>query len=128
MDHGVYITPFPCEFLDPQTNLCQIYARRFTLNPHCLSVAQGLRQKAFPASCAYVAALAPKDYRPAVEGRDWSAEWEEFDQWADDLEISEEVRRKVRARGPKAPPLYVETNALRPWRGAVRQRAGKEQR
>ena len=36
----VYITPFPCEFLDTKTNLCTIYDRRKELNPLCLSVSQ----------------------------------------------------------------------------------------
>jgi uncharacterized protein len=109
--HTVHITPFPCEFLDVKTNLCTVYQRRFELNRHCLTVATGLKHLAFPRSCGYVAALAPKGYRPAREDRDWGEEWEDFEAWADDLEVSAEVRALVRGRGPLAPPLYVETNA-----------------
>jgi uncharacterized cysteine cluster protein YcgN (CxxCxxCC family) len=65
----VHITPFPCKYLAPHTNLCVIYERRHEVNPFCLSVPEGLRCSAFPADCPYVAALAPPGYRPAQD--DW---------------------------------------------------------
>src|SRR5579862_2560098 len=103
----VYITPFPCEFLNTATNLCTIYDRRKELNPLCLSVPEGMKVSAFPVDCPYVPEHAPKNYRPAVE-HDWSSEWDDFDSLADDLDVSPEMREKVRARGPHAPPMYVE--------------------
>jgi hypothetical protein len=103
----VYITPFPCEFLNTDTNLCTIYDRRKELNPLCLSVPEGMKVSAFPKDCTYVPEHAPKNYRPAVE-HDWSSEWDGFDELADDLDVSPEMREKVRARGPDAPPMYVE--------------------
>lgn len=103
----VYITPFPCEFLDTATNLCTIYDRRKELNPLCLSVPEGMKVSAFPKDCPYVPEHAPKNYRPAVE-YDWSSEWDDFEDLADDLDVSPETRDKVRARGPFAPPMYME--------------------
>jgi Fe-S-cluster containining protein len=108
----VYITPFPCEFLDTATNLCTIYDRRKELNPLCLSVPEGMTVSAFPSDCPYVPIHAPKNYRAAVE-HDFSGEWDDFDGLADDLDVSPEMREKVRARGPHAPPMYVEANAAR---------------
>ena len=104
----VYITPFPCEFLDTATNLCTIYEKRHELNPLCLSIEEGLKHNAFPADCPYVDELAPPKYRPAKDEWDWAAEWAEFDELADDLEVSAEVREKVRLRGPHMPAMYVE--------------------
>jgi Fe-S-cluster containining protein len=103
----VYITPFPCEFLDTATNLCTIYDRRHELNPLCLSVPEGMKVSAFPNDCPYVPEHAPKNYRPALE-HDWSKEWDEFDELADDLDVKPELREKIRARGPHAPPMYTE--------------------
>ena len=104
----VFITPFPCQFLDPQTNLCRIYERRHELNRGCLSVPAGLRLSAFPADCPYVAAYAAPGYRPAREDYNWSADWKRFDAWAREVEVTPEVRELVRARGPAAPPMYTE--------------------
>jgi Fe-S-cluster containining protein len=106
----VYITPFPCEYLDTATNLCSIYDRRHELNPNCLSVREGLKVSAFPEDCPYVPELAPKNYRPAREEWSWVDEWKTFDDLADDLSVSPETRQIVRARGPDAPPMYVEVN------------------
>jgi len=103
----VFITPFPCEFLNTDTNLCTIYDKRHELNPLCLSVEQGMKVSAFPEDCPYVPELAPKNYRPARDGWDWKQEWDGFDELADDLEVSSEMREKVRARGPDAEPMYV---------------------
>lgn len=103
----VYITPFPCEFLDTNTNLCTIYDRRKELNPLCLSVPEGMTVSAFPTDCPYVPIHAPKRYRPAVE-HDFSDEWDTLDELADDLDVSPEMLEKIRARGPHAPPMYAE--------------------
>lgn len=103
----VYITPFPCEYLDTNTNLCTIYDRRQELNPLCLSVPDGMTVSAFPSDCPYVPIHAPKNYKPAVE-HDWSGEWHDFDNLADDLDVSPAMREKVRARGPHAKPMYAE--------------------
>ncbi|HYG73505.1 MAG TPA: hypothetical protein VEK08_00630 [Planctomycetota bacterium] len=107
----VFITPFPCEFLDTKTNLCTIYDRRHELNPLCLSIADGMKVSAFPEDCPYVEKQAPRNYRPARDNWDWKNEWSGFDDLADDLDVSAETREKVRARGPDAPPMYVEAYA-----------------
>lgn len=106
----VYITPFPCEFLDTNTNLCTIYDKRHELNPLCLSIERGMKVSAFTEDCPYVPVHAPKGYRPAREDYDWGDEWHDFDGLADDLDVSEQMREKVRERGPDAPPMYVEAN------------------
>ncbi len=103
----VYITPFPCEFLDTKTNLCTIYDRRKELNPLCLSVPEGMTVSAFPTDCPYVPIHAPKNYKPAYE-KDWSEEWDDFDAFADDMEASPEMRAIVHKRGPHAKPMYTE--------------------
>ena len=104
----VYISPFPCEYLDTEKNLCTIYDRRHELNPDCLSMETGFKHSAFPTDCTYVPELAPKNYKPAREDYDWAAEWDEIDEIADDLEVSAAVRATIRARGPDARPMYVE--------------------
>ena len=109
----VYITPFPCDFLDIHTNLCTIYPSRFDLNPLCLSVKDGMQVNAFPADCPYVPGYAPPGYQPARDEWDWGSEWSNFDDLADDLDVSEQTRAWVRARGPLAPPMYAEVNARR---------------
>jgi len=58
----VFVLSEHCPYLDPATNLCTIYEHRHELNPQCLTVEQGIRFRAFPADCPYVAGLA--DYRP----------------------------------------------------------------
>jgi uncharacterized protein len=103
----VFITPFPCEFLNTDTNLCTIYDKRHELNPLCLSVEEGMKVSAFPEDCPYVPELAPKNYKAARDGWDWSQEWDGFDELADDLDVPAETREKVRARGPYAEPMYV---------------------
>lgn len=107
---SVYITPFPCEFLDTDTNLCTIYEKRHELNPLCLSVEKGMKVSAFTEDCPYVPLHAPPTYKPAREDYDWSEDWEDFDGLADDLDASEKTRNLVRERGPEAPPMYVEAN------------------
>ncbi len=106
----VFITPFPCEFLDTDTNTCTVYDRRHELNPECLNMEDGIKHSAFPADCDYVPVLAPANYRPAQDKWDWDGEWDDFDGLADDLDVPKEVREKVRARGPHAPPMWVEAN------------------
>jgi hypothetical protein len=117
----VYITPFPCEFLDTAKNLCSVYDRRHELNPLCLDVASALKLHALPADCGYVPVYAPPGYRPAREDYDWSREWDELDELAEDLNVSPELLAKVRARGKHAPPMYAEVNA---WRAALADAPG----
>jgi len=50
----VVYTPFPCPYLDETTRLCTVYERRHEVNPHCLTVAEGIRLGVFPADCPYV--------------------------------------------------------------------------
>ena len=107
----VYITPFPCEFLDVHTNLCTIYEQRHKLNPTCLSVPKGLKHSSFPADCPYVKAHAKAGYKPASENYDWSDDWKDFETFADDAEVSPAMRALIKKRGPDAPPLYAETFA-----------------
>ena len=104
----VYITPFPCEFLDTHTNMCTVYERRHEMNPDCLSMETGFKHSAFPSDCPYVPEMAPPKYKPAREDYDWADEWDDFDNLADDLDVSAQVRGTVRARGPNARPMHVE--------------------
>lgn len=106
----VYITPFPCEFLDTSANTCTVYADRYAKNPHCLSVQEGFKYSAFTADCGYVEKQAPPGYRPAIDRWSWQGKWHAFDEWADDLHVSPEMREKIRARGPHAPPMWFEVN------------------
>ncbi len=62
VNNEVFCTSIPCPYLDPVTRLCAIYPNRLKLNPHCLTVAQGIEFRAFPADCPYVTHLT--DYRP----------------------------------------------------------------
>lgn len=109
---NVYITPFPCEFLDTETNLCTIYEKRHELNPLCLTMEQGMKVSAFPADCGYVPTMAPEGYNPAREDYNWKKEWRGFDIIAEDLDVSDHTYDRVIARGPDAPPMYVEANAM----------------
>jgi len=104
----VFITPFPCEFLDTNTNLCTIYDRRHELNPYCLSVPEGMKVSAFPSDCPYVPEHAPPGYKPARDNHDWSSEWRDLESLAEDLDVSAATLEKVRARGPHAPPMHME--------------------
>ncbi len=104
----VYLTPFPCTFLDTHTNMCTVYDRRHELNPDCLSIETGMKHSAFPSDCGYVVEMAPKKYKPARDDFDWEGEWEDIDEIADDLGVSTEIRGLIRTRGPKARPMYDE--------------------
>jgi|GEM_PF-1300481 len=104
----VYITPFPCHYLDTHTNMCTVYDRRHELNPACLSIETGMKHSAFPLDCGYVKESAPKNYKPAREDYDWEAEWDEIDEIAEDLEVPPEIADVIRARGPNARPMYDE--------------------
>lgn len=106
----VFITPFPCEFLDTETNLCTVYEERFEKNPYCLAVDQGMQVSAFPEDCGYVPKLAPPGYVPAREGWTWKGRWHQFDDYADDLDVSQETRERIRELGPKGQPLWIEAN------------------
>ncbi|MCZ7645151.1 MAG: hypothetical protein M5U26_07680 [Planctomycetota bacterium] len=104
----VFVTPFPCEFLDTDRNRCTVYEERFEKNPECLSISEGLKHSAFPASCPYVEAYAPPGYRPAIDTWDWEGEWMNFDELSDLLTVSDAMREKIRARGPWARPMWLE--------------------
>lgn len=108
---NVYITPFPCKYLDVEKNACTIYENRHEIYPDCLTMEAGFKHAAFPADCTYIPTMAPKNYKPALDGRDWSEEWENFDTFADDLDAPHDLRDMIRARGPNAPPLYIEAFA-----------------
>ena len=104
----VYATPFPCKYLDVHTNQCTIYERRHEIYPDCLSMESGFKHSAFPADCTYIPTMAPKNYKPPREDRDWSGEWLDFDSFADDLDAPVDLRELIRARGPQAAPLHVD--------------------
>lgn len=59
-DDLIVATKDPCEHLDTDTNMCKIYNERHEKHPTCLSVEEGIKQKAMPEDCPYVAGL--KDY------------------------------------------------------------------
>lgn len=61
-DDEVYYTDLPCPYLDLDTRLCTIYEKRHELNADCLTVAEGIALRVFPADCPYVKDLV--DYRP----------------------------------------------------------------
>ena len=104
----MFITPFPCEFLDTATNNCTIYDRRQELNPECLQVEDAIKHHALPADCGYVPVHAPPGYRPALDNWKWDTNWTEFDDLAEELSVSDATREKLRARGPFEPPLWEE--------------------
>ncbi|MFW6107769.1 MAG: YcgN family cysteine cluster protein [bacterium] len=54
LDAEVVYLPFYCEYYDPETKECTVYERRFEVNPHCLTVAEGIELGVFPADCPYV--------------------------------------------------------------------------
>lgn len=116
-----YITPFPCKYLNTHTNMCTIYDQRHEIYPECLSMEAGFKHKAFPADCTYIPTMAPKDYKPAREDRDWSREWQEFESFADDLDAPHDIRDLIRERGPHATPLHVEAFARIQAEAAARQ-------
>ena len=49
----------PCEFLDPATRLCRVYADRFRLCPRCrrMTLPKALFLSYLPAGCGYVRAF-----------------------------------------------------------------------
>lgn len=60
---AIYYTNVPCECLDPQTNLCTVYAHRDTKRPGCMRLTPEIVRRGFlPADCPYVAGIA--DYIP----------------------------------------------------------------
>lgn len=65
IDGQVVYLPSFCKFYDPQTRLCTVYENRFELNPHCLTVEEGIQLGVFPADCPYVRDL--PDYCPPRE-------------------------------------------------------------
>lgn len=58
----VVYMPLFCEYHDKATRLCTIYHQRHEINPHCLTVEEGIELSVFPADCPYVRGL--PDYRP----------------------------------------------------------------
>ena len=61
LDGRVHYTSVPCQYLDTCTRLCQIYPRRFELNPQCLTLEEGIHLGVFPGDCPYVREIL--DYR-----------------------------------------------------------------
>ena len=54
--HGeVFVLPWSrCQHFDDRSNLCSIYKDRFEKRPECLTVEQGIQQRAYPQDCPYV--------------------------------------------------------------------------
>jgi uncharacterized cysteine cluster protein YcgN (CxxCxxCC family) len=51
----IFYSDTPCEYLDPETNLCRIYHQRSELNPDCARLTPGLVQTGIlPNDCPYV--------------------------------------------------------------------------
>ncbi len=65
IDGQVVYLPSFCKFYDPESRLCTVYENRFELNPHCLTVEEGIQLGVFPADCPYVRDL--PDYCPPRE-------------------------------------------------------------
>lgn len=52
----IYYTELPCEFLDPGTKTCLVYAERDSKRPGCVRLTRDSIQKGFlPGDCPYVA-------------------------------------------------------------------------
>lgn len=52
----IYYTDLACEFLDPATKLCRVYAERDKKRPGCVRLDSGsVREGFLPADCPYVA-------------------------------------------------------------------------
>ncbi len=69
-DDGVFISNIPCKFLDLSTNLCKVYDHRHEAHIRCMTVEQGIKVHAFPASCPYVKNI--DGYIPPIELNDKS--------------------------------------------------------
>ncbi|MGW8188065.1 MAG: hypothetical protein ACWGNK_12385 [Desulfobacterales bacterium] len=55
----IYYTELPCEYLDPDTKLCRVYAERDVKRPGCVRLTPEKLKKGFlPADCPYVAGIA----------------------------------------------------------------------
>ncbi|MFW5857701.1 MAG: hypothetical protein ACOCX4_07480 [Planctomycetota bacterium] len=67
IDDEVVVTETPCPYLDTVTRLCTVYDRRHAANIRCLTVAEAVDARAFPADCPYVQDL--PDYRPPLDPR-----------------------------------------------------------
>ena len=52
-----WLRSWVCEFLDPKTNMCTVYADRFVKNPACQSLEVGLSEGSMSQDCAYVSLL-----------------------------------------------------------------------
>jgi len=64
----IILSDIPCQYLDPVTHLCRIYADRLRLNPRCQSAEASFRVGGLPADCPYVAGN--PNYVPPVDVRD----------------------------------------------------------
>ena len=54
----IFYSDTPCEYLDPVTNLCRIYAQRSELNPECARLTPKLVTSGIlPPDCPYVTQL-----------------------------------------------------------------------
>ena len=43
-----------CPFLDPNTKLCIIYEKRYSVNPYCRTIEQAKIQNTLPEECLYL--------------------------------------------------------------------------
>lgn len=64
----VIFTSVPCKFLDQETKLCKVYNYRHGAHIRCLTIAEGIRARAFPADCPYVKNV--KGYQAPIELED----------------------------------------------------------
>lgn len=62
---------YRCQHLNLDTKLCDVYAERFAKYKNCLTVEQGIQDRAYPRDCPYVKGLT--GYRPPVEVKDEEA-------------------------------------------------------
>ena len=94
VEERVFTSRKACPHLDRRTRRCRIYARRATVNPRCVTVAEGIKLGVFPADCPYVRDV--KGYVPSEEG--WLDD--ELVRWIEEgvLHRAEDVRREMRKR------------------------------
>lgn len=64
----IVYTSEPCEHLDPDSNLCKVYARRHEVVPECMSLTEALVRTLhwLPEDCAYVEYIQHLDTVAAV--------------------------------------------------------------
>ena len=77
----VFVLPWSiCPHQDVETKLCKIYEHRFERTDGvCLTVEQGIQDRAYPADCPYVKGMT--GYRPPIEVPSMEAMYKYLSWW-----------------------------------------------